>query len=178
MLKYPPVPTRKLWSQNCDMNRTVNFMNSSTPNSSHFIVVRQFLETWPVAVYFTYCLIDHLFELYNWYSLQMMRFYTFTSFFKYVTTGMGNFPSRKITTSARNLGYMAPSCFHSCLNFGWNFRHNNKMASVTLTPPSPLQPHLTFCSPHPSPLRCRQSGREDEGKERRATGPDEKAHCT
>lgn len=42
--------------------------------------------------------------------------------------------------------------------------------------PLPHQPLLTFCSPHPSPLRHSQSRKE--GRERSATGPDEKAHCT
>lgn len=72
------------------------------------------------------------------------------------------------------LGHTAPSCCHSCLGCEWNFKHNNKMASCSAPTPIPLTWPSVLLAPHPWDTA---RGAEKEGREGRATGPDEEAHC-
>lgn len=69
------------------------------------------------------------------------------------------------------LGYTAPSCFHCCLGCEWNFSHNHKIPSAV--PPTHQQPDLLFLSPLTLEIQP-----EKEGRDHRATKPDEKAHYT
>lgn len=66
------------------------------------------------------------------------------------------------------LGNTACSCFHCCL--GWvDFSHNHKIPSAVSPPPNDLL--------FPSPLTL-ETPPEKEGRDHRATKPDEKAHYT